>query len=160
MNQEQHIEFITDFFIVDIETTKFIIRDNASIKGVYIPDINYVTKFGLDFNFLYNIADEFLKIDFAIKLELFDENTKPLDVVADFNISVVFEVKNFAERLSCFVEKKDPNDNEVNLLIKLCNISFCTIRGLLIEKCNDTILDGFMLPFITDNTFEMIIRDR
>lgn len=160
MNPKNNLEFNTDFFMVDVATTKFVIYDNASKKGIVISDVDYRTKFGMNLNFLHNVEDELLKIETSINIELFDKNIKPLGVTAEFTFEVVFEVKNFSEKLSCLVENKDAIETELSLLLKLCNLSYGTIRGLLIERTNNTALQGFILPFITDATFEKIIQKR
>ena len=160
MNQVKTIEFISDFALIDVITTKFAIYDNAAKNGYGLSDINYNTQFGFDVNFLYNIQDELLKVETIIQLELRDEHAKAIGISADFTFDTVFEVKNFSDRFPSFPKGNDINTEELALLVKLCNLSFGTIRGLLIEKTNNTALAGFILPFITDESFAKIIQDK
>jgi hypothetical protein len=130
--------------LVKVETTSFNVSDNnGKIKKEDIKRFNF------DFNFQITTSfkDELAIFSPRLDLHFYDEHNVDLEgSSAHISARFYFHVKN----LKNLVEEKEDKSLIMNthLVVNIIGIIYSTLRGILLVKAQDTILEMVTLPVL------------
>ena len=100
-------------------------------------------------NLAFNFELKNIRIRLEILLDGIDEKEQMVGIQGDFGIEFHFHIENFEE----FHETKE-GENKINIILgtTLLSIAFSTARGIILERTQNTLLNGILLPVIDPNT--------
>jgi len=99
-------------------------------------------------NSAFNFDLKNIRIRLEILLDGLDDKDQSLGIHGDFGIEFHFHIEN----LENFLEESDGIKKVSSILgSTLVSIAFSTARGIILERSQNTILNGIILPIIDPN---------
>ena len=97
-------------------------------------------------NSAFNFKDKLCRFRLFLKFSAMGKDKNPLGLEAEYGIEFHYLVEN----LNDFLMHKEGNKVQIDGVLgnTLCNISYSTARGIILERMQGTYFDGVILPIV------------
>jgi len=93
----------------------------------------------------YNLKKRIFRVFISIIMSAKDKKNRALKASGKISVEFIFEVDNLKEFI---VKEKKKEKIQAILGIALTGIAYSTMRGIILVKSQETILDGIILPVV------------
>lgn len=148
MSDKNYIS-IFDVNKIDILTVRVI---KASVDSDENQIINPSDVLGYDFSWSMDnsldLSENLARIVISFNIKAFEKDEQPLNVSGRFSIEYIYRIHNLNEFILPESQEEQPIFHSV-LTSNLLAIAFSTSRGIILTRCNGTVLQGAILPIIS-----------
>ena len=109
------------------------------------PKVPHHHSFSIGKNIAHNISKKSARYQLFFVIEAMNEEDQPIGITASISIEFHYEIENLHDNIK---EENDEISLNTNLVGTILGMSYSTSRGIILEKLQNTLMGGIILPCI------------